>query len=172
MTKYYPLLQGWLDSLCGVYSIVNANRLVNGVSYTDSQPVFNFIIEELHKKRILHKVLIEGINHKNFSSLMYGACRGLFPYMDTNRRNFKSLSAWWKYSKAFLEEKPNRAVILSIGGLHDHLTVVERMSDKQLILFDSDGFKRIYRGDCRLYGYNKKDKNIIYYSQCWYLGSE
>lgn len=166
-----PLQQGWLDSLCGVYSIVNANRLVNNVSHTDSQPLFNLIIEKLHKKRLLHRVILEGINHKNLSWLMGEIGTDVFPLMETNKRGFLSLNDWWQYSRDFLET-PNRTIILSIGGLHDHLSVVQKVGEKSITLFDSDGFKSLRKSQCKLYGYQKKDKYIIYYSQCWYLGRE
>ena len=71
-----------------------------------------------------------------------------------------------------MEEQPNRAVILSIGGLHDHLTVIQKMTDRMMVLFDSDGLKTIRKSSCKIQGYAKPDKYVIYYSQCWYLGKE
>ena len=166
----YPFRQGWLDSLCGVYSIVNAHRLVNGVHYNECQPLFDEIVKYLHRKKILHKVMIEGINHKNFSSIMENVCQPIFPIMETNKRGFYNLDEWWDFSRCFLEEAPRRTIILSLGGSHDHLTNVEKITDKKLFLFDSDGFAQIRKSSCRLYGYLKKDKYVIYHSQCWYLG--
>ena len=130
----YPFMQGWLDSCCGIYSIVNANRIVNNVSYDESQPVFNEIIKNLHKRKILKDVILEGINHRNFSGLMNAVGVNLFPLMEANKKGFSKLNDWWEYTKQFMEEKPNRAVILSIGGLHDHLTVIQKMTDKVMIL--------------------------------------
>lgn len=168
----YPFQQGYLDSLCGIYSMLNANRLVNNVSYENSQPLFNYIISFLYKKRLLQRVIIEGINHRNFSNLMNAVGANLFPLMEANKKGFSKLNEWWEYTKQFMEEKPNRAVILSIGGLHDHLTVIQKMTDKMMILFDSDGFKTIRKSSCKIQGYSKPDKYVIYYSQCWYLGKE
>lgn len=167
-----PFMQGWLDSCCGIYSIVNANRIVNNVSYDESQPIFNEIIKSLHKRKILKDVILEGINHRNFSTLMNSVGTSLFPLMEANKKGFSKLNEWWDYTRQFIEEKPNRAVILSIGGLHDHLTVIQKMTDKMMILFDSDGFKTIRKSSCKLQGYSKTDKYVIYYSQCWYLGKE
>lgn len=167
-----PFMQGWLDSCCGIYSIVNANRIVNNVSYDESQPIFNEIIKSLHKRKILKDVILEGINHRNFSTLMNSVGANLFPLMEANKKGFSKLNEWWDYTRQFIEEKPNRAVILSIGGLHDHLTVIQKMTDKMMILFDSDGFKTIRKSSCKLQGYSKTDKYVIYYSQCWYLGKE
>ena len=168
----YPFMQGWLDSCCGIYSIVNANRIVNNVSYDESQPVFNEIIKNLHKRKILKDVILEGINHRNFSNLMNAVGANLFPLMEANKKGFLKLNDWWEYTKQFMEEKPNRAVILSIGGLHDHLTVIQKMTDRMMILFDSDGLKTIRKSSCKIQGYSKPDKYVIYYSQCWYLGKE
>ena len=126
----YPFMQGWLDSCCGIYSIVNANRIVNNVSYDESQPVFNEIIKNLHKRKILKDVILEVINHRNFSALMNTVGTNLFPLMETNKKGFLKLNDWWEYTRQFMEEQPNRAVILSIGGLHDHLTVIQKMTDR------------------------------------------
>ena len=166
----YPFQQGYLDSLCGIYSILNANRLVNNVSYEASQPLFNDIINLLYKKKLLQRVMIEGINHKNFSWLMTEVGKDIFPIIETNKKGFLSLNEWWKYSRRFMEEGSGRAIILSIGGLHDHLSVIKKIGDRSITLFDSDGFKTIRKSQCKLYGYTKNDKHVIYYSQCWYLG--
>ena len=45
-----PFEQGGLDSLCGLYSIVNAERVVNNTSNDDSLVLFNDIIAYLNKK--------------------------------------------------------------------------------------------------------------------------
>ena len=42
-----PYEQGGLDSLCGLYSIVNAERVINGSTYEESVALFNDIVAYL-----------------------------------------------------------------------------------------------------------------------------
>jgi hypothetical protein len=167
-----PFIQGWLDSLCGVYSIVNAATLINSLSQEDSQKTFNEVIFFLGRRKILDRVIVEGINHKNLYSVIHGACRSLFPYMETNKKGFLTLNQWWRYSKTFLDEKDKRAIILSLGGKHEHLTVIKKMTSRSMLLVDSGGMIKLLKSNCRLPDYKGIDKHIIYYSQCWYLGVE
>jgi hypothetical protein len=165
--------QGYLDSLCGIYSIVNANKIVNNPSDFESQSLFNKIIEFLDKRKILKEVLLEGTNQTIMRKLIKGLCNSNFPLMLSDRKNFNKLDDWWNYSKGFIEEGSNRTIILSLGGKLFHLTVVERMTDKTIYLKDSSyGWRTIKKSMCRLAGYPDSDKYIIYPSQCWYVGKE
>lgn len=165
--------QGYLDSLCGIYSIVNANKIVNNPSDFESQALFNKIIGYLDKKKILKEILLEGTNQTLMRKLIKGLCHSNFPLMITDRKNFTHLDDWWVYSKEFIESGKNRAVILSLGGKLYHLSVIERMTDKMMYLKDSSyGWKTIKKSMCRLAGYPESDKYIIYPSQCWYVGKE
>ena len=166
-----PLNQGYLDGLCGVYSIVNSNILVNNASIQDSQQIFNELIDYLYRKRLLKPVLLEGLNIPIMRQLMH-LTESRFGVIIGNRKSVKSLKQWWDYSKSFLEEKPNRAIILSVGGRADHFTVIERMTQRTIYFKDSSEWKKLNRAMCRLPDYNSDDKYIIYPSQCWYLGRE
>jgi len=45
-----PYRQGALDGLCGVYSIINAVRIVNGIDDEDSEDLFQAIISYLDRE--------------------------------------------------------------------------------------------------------------------------
>ncbi len=166
-------IQGYLDSLCGVYGIVNAEKIVNNTNSEESQLLFNLIISYLSKKRILKDIVINGINHKIMSNIMRDVVGNRIPFSYTNKR-FHNLSSWWSYSTEYLKQEKYRAIILSIGGKENHITVITGITKKRLILFDSGaygGINSIRRSSCKLVGtYGKSDKYIIYPSQCWYLG--
>lgn len=163
--------QGWLDCLCGVYSIVNAEKIINGSSDTDSQELFNAIIEYLSRKRILKTVMLNGVTHKIVSRIMNDVIGDLIPYQQTNKKNFYLLNDWWNYSKEFLEEEQRRVIILSVDGRDSHITVIRSMSDAKMLLCDSSGGKgSLRKTSFRMQDYKKKDKYVIYPAQCWYLG--
>lgn len=163
--------QGYFDSLCGIYSIINADKIVNHSSEGDSQLLFNTIIEYLSSKRILKEVLLEGVSHRLMSKLME-LTKERFTILIGNRRSFLDLRDWWSYSLDFMEEGTNRAMIISIGGKVDHLSALERITDSSMFLRDSSYGRVLRQSYCKLQGYTKPDKYIIYPSQCWYLGKE
>ena len=163
--------QGYLDSLCGVYSVLNAERLINKSMQEDSQLLFNLIIDYLSRKRMLKDVILDGVNHKVISNIMKDVVADRIPYRQTNKRNFYTVKEWWHFSKLFLEEKENRAIILSIGGRENHLTVIERMTDRRMFLSDSSNMLIIRKSQCVI-GYIDREKYVIYPSQTWYLGRE
>ena len=51
--------------------------------------------------------------------------------MPYKRENKTTLGEFWTGMQNFLE-KPNRAILLGLGGVHDHWTVVESISEKQI----------------------------------------
>lgn len=165
--------QGYLDSLCGIYSIVNADRLINKSSDVESQELFNYIVEYLDTRGILKDIILEGSDHRLMSTIISHIGDWKFPVRISNRKNLISVKKWWEYSKEFMEGGENRTIILSIGGKIQHLTVVERITGGTLYLKDSTwGWKTIKKSMCKLPGYAENDKYIIYPSQCWYLGKE
>ncbi len=171
----YAFKQGFLDSLCGVYGIVNAEKIINGSNDERSQLIFNSIVEYLSKKRILKDVLIGGINHKIISNIMFDVIGDMVPYSVTNKR-FHTLKEWWSYSREYLHEKDHRVILLSIGGREDHITVATGMTDRGIKLFDSGaygGIRSIRKSTCKLAGtYDGDDKYLLWPSQCWFLGKE
>jgi hypothetical protein len=54
-----PYAQGALDGLCAVYSIVNATRIVTGISEEEAKDLFKEIIRYLETKKDLGRLLIE-----------------------------------------------------------------------------------------------------------------
>ena len=57
-----PYEQGGLDGLCGVYSIINAARIVNGFNDEVCQEIFFEIIQYLDSKTSLSKLVIHGLD--------------------------------------------------------------------------------------------------------------
>src|SRR5258707_13594028 len=56
-----PFQQGGLDSLCGLYSVVNAERIINRSSDDETQQLFNHLVNFLTRRGLLSKLLIGGI---------------------------------------------------------------------------------------------------------------
>lgn len=170
MTKAFS--QGYLDSLCGIYSILNADKIVNNTPETESLNIFMDIIEFLDGRGTLKDTILYGSDHSLMKTVIRSLGKSRFPLCITNKRGILKLKDWWSYSREFLEGGKNRTIILSLGGKVLHLTVIERMSDRNIFLRDSNWRTSIRKSMCRMMGYTETDKYIIYPSQCWYLGKE
>ena len=163
-------LQGYLDSLCGVYSIINAEKLINGSSTEQSQRIFNRVIKYLNTNHTLCDNIIGGTDYVSMLDIIESLLGNKMTVFKS-RKQFDTIDDWWNYSLNFILEPTIRTIILSIGGREDHVTVVKSMSDKSMILLDSGGIKQIRRSTCELKGYTDKDRYIIFPYQCIYLMS-
>ncbi len=167
-----PFRQGYLDSLCGIYSILNADKVINNPTKEESELLFNNIIRFLSKKRILRDIIIEGSDHKTISKIMDNVVVDRIPLRMSNKKSLFSIDEWWKYSQEFLSEKLNRAVIVSIGGKDSHLTVANKITNKRMFLLDSNWREFIKKDDCTTVWNYDETRHVIYPAQCWYLGKE
>jgi hypothetical protein len=157
-----PFEQGGLDSLCGLYSIVNAERVVNNTSNDDSLVLFNDIIAYLNKKRQLSGILVEGMYLKNVKIVLENVVGDRIPYqrLPFAGKPNPDLDVFWKEIQYFLEEKTHRAVILSLSGVHDHFTVIRSISDRQMQLFDSNAWYRINRTNVTTTNQTKHSRTV------------
>lgn len=163
----YIFLQGYLDSLCGIYSIVNADKVINKTGYEESQRLFNKIIRYLADNGDLSKYIIRGIDYRVLLDILNNLPVSGIRIFDS-RKKFKDVDEWWNYSQEFMST-PNRVILLSLGGREDHYTVISLMTDGAARLTDSGGIKMIRRSSCELKGYTEDDKYVIYPYQCLYL---
>ena len=69
-------------------------------------------------------------------------------------------------------EVPNRAILLCLGGVYDHWTVVQSISNKQIKFFDSDGLKHLNRSACTTQEPDKKRRHAIYPTHTYFLYSD
>src|SRR5512145_281396 len=65
-----PFQQGGLDSLCGLYSIINAERFINHSSDEEAQQLFDDLVHFLSRRKLLSKLLIGGIIHTEMLLLL------------------------------------------------------------------------------------------------------
>jgi hypothetical protein len=167
-----PFEQGGLDSLCGLYSIVNAERVINNTGKEDSLALFNETLAYLNKKRMLRDILIDGMYLKNVKTILENVVGDRIPYQRLPFAGWPNpdLTTFWKEIQSFLEENPHRAVILSLSGVHDHFTVIKGISDRQMQLFDSDTLLRLNRNNCTTTYQTKTRRHVLYPAQTYFLG--
>lgn len=167
--KILPFEQGGLDSLCGIYSLVNAERLINKTSTENSQKLFNEIIEYLGKSKLLASIFTEGMILKNMKSILGDVIGHRISYRKVHFAGVTNpdLNSFWDEITSFLG--PQRAVILCMSGVYDHWSVVKEISDKRIGLFDSNGLCRMNRINCTTSDVMGSRHHVFHPAQTFFL---
>ncbi len=152
-----PLQQGSLDGLCGVYSIVNAMRLVcRKMNLEAAEELFGFLMKSTDSQCWeMRRAARSGLSSRQLSRLVERAAiymhRKFGIRISIIRANYRrqrgeSLSRLW----AILGREICKGSVALIGlfGRQDHWTVGTAISAKRIDLFDSDGMRTLLRSSC------------------------
>ncbi|MBE7434006.1 MAG: hypothetical protein HS100_08810 [Anaerolineales bacterium] len=175
MSGLPPFQQGGLDSLCGLYSIINAERIVNRSSDEDAQKLFNHLIHYLSRRGLLSKILIDGIIHKEMLVILNKiAGRKRIANVEIPFRGVPNpdLTTFWKSMQAFLDGTPGRSIVLGLQGYHDHWTVIEKITNRSILLYDSSLIKRLPRTSCTTVYATYQRKHVLLPAQTYYLSND
>ena len=149
-----PLTQGKLDCLCGLYSIINAVRLLRQpiapLSYPASRRLFEAGTDLLHKNGWLDAALVDGMVIRRWKSLA-----ALITAQASTNTHTMSVETPMipngKLSAAAIERwiveglAAGMPVLMHLGQRHQHYTVVAGIDRQHISLFDSWGLVRIKR---------------------------
>ena len=142
-----PFEQGGLDALCGIYSLVNADKIVKGT--TDHAELFHLIIHHLASKDKLADTLVNGMLLKDVKAIVAEILENRWEwgirFAGVGTPNLKD---FWKEMHDFLLGGKNRAIIICLSGIHDHWTVVKGITKDRLVLHDSGGLCYLPRKHC------------------------
>jgi hypothetical protein len=166
-----PYEQGGLDSLCGVYSIINAARKVVKINKNQALELFNKIIDFLDDEGRFKRVMLEGISLHDISQIINEIIKPKYPI--ESKAPFWhfpniSLKYFWDEMMDFCTE-PNTAILIGVGGIHDHWTVVESIAENRIHLFDSNKIKRFERNRCSTQRTDKKRLHKLYPTHTYFL---
>ncbi|MCE9644622.1 MAG: hypothetical protein K8S20_01385 [Chloroflexi bacterium] len=170
-----PFQQGGLDSLCGLYSIINAERFINHSSDEETQQLFNDLIHYLSRRGLLTKFLIGGIIHTEMLVILnkvVGKKRISNVSIPWRGVMNPDLTNFWKSMQRFLDGTPGRAIILGLQGYHDHWTVIDKITSRSIILYDSALIKRLPRSSCTTVYATWKRKHLLLPAQTYFLSNE
>lgn len=146
-----PFRQGDLDSLCGVYAIVNAVRRCTataGVADQEWKLLFNHLIAADRRELEAAEAVTIGMFNKPLWRRAKAACvycRRLGVDLAATRpfrlKEWRQLDLpHWLAEQA---TRPTTAVVLGLADPWDHWTVLHRVGRYYVTFFDSDGCKRI-----------------------------
>ena len=146
-----PYLQGALDGLCAVYSIVNAARIISDIGEEESRELFKQILLYLEKTSDLSRILMEGIGLNTIGAILRDVVNGRIRqrWMPFKHCPETSLDEFWCKMLEFLDGGFKRAILICLSGpLWDHWSIVHSISEKQIYFFDSHKLKRLNRSRC------------------------
>lgn len=170
-----PYQQGGLDSLCGLYSIVNAERFINRSNDDETQRLFNELVQYLARRRLLGKLFLDGIIHTQMLDILQkvvGKKRISSVQIPWRGVATPDLTAFWRSMQNFLDGTPRRAIILGLQGYHDHWTVIESMTPRSILLYDSALIKRLPRYRCTTSYVTEARVHILLPAQTYFLSNE
>jgi hypothetical protein len=170
-----PFQQGGLDSLCGLYSIVNAERYINHSSDEETQRLFDDLIYYLSRRGLLSKFLIGGIIHTEMLVILkkvVGEKRISNVEIPWRGVQNPDLTKFWKSMQDFLDGTSRRAIILGLQGYHDHWTVIESITNRSILLYDSALIKRLPRSSCTTVYATWKRKHLLLPAQTYFLSND
>ena len=170
-----PFQQGGLDSLCGLYSIINAERFINHSSDEEAQRLFDDLVHFLSRRKLLSKLLIGGIIHTEMLLLLdkvVGKQRISNVQIPWRGVPNPDLTTFWKSMQGFLDGTPGRAIILGLQGYHDHWTVIENITNRSILLYDSALIKRLPRPSCTTVYTTETRKHLLFPAQTYFLSNE
>lgn len=149
-----PARQGSLDGLCGVYAIINSIHYALGSRVflqSDAECLYRFMLEQVDVEGWLGDLILRGSSAAELGLLLHLANDWL--------RSKKQIGV--SYSKPFHRDKnallpqvfdeisrhlrlTRTAVIVGIDGVNGgHWTVARAVTDKNLVLADSGGWRRL-----------------------------
>jgi hypothetical protein len=166
-----PFEQGKLDSLCGLYGIVNAERKINNSTTEESQVLFNQIIKYLERKKLLGSMLVDGMLLKHVKPILTGVVKERVRHQRLVFAGVHNpdLTTFWEETSAFLNSNPKRAVLLCLTGYYEHWTVIREITDRQMQLFDSDAWRYINRSNCTTTTTTARRRHQILAAQTYFL---
>ncbi len=164
-TARRPYRQGDLDSLCGVYSVVNAVRaLCTEVDTETAEHLFDLLMQKLLRTTGNHTTAVTwGIGRLMLRSLLDEATTYMLDDFDIQlkaRRLPKTLrhrgsrdQLWQALAEVV---SPSCVAILGLAGKHSHWTVASTVTPLSIRLFDSGRLKSLPRARCTIRATSKR----------------
>lgn len=152
--KPKPYQQGQLDGFCGLYCIVNAVRYLGLLgSKVHGQQLMAELCAVLETQCGLEERFQDGTDPAEIVSLLkqivepqYGVKR-IRPFHKVAART--TFTDYASVIRTFLATK-NGIVLVSLGGYHDHWSLVRRVTSRSFLFYDSDGLKQLAFRNCQL----------------------
>ena len=146
-----PFIQGNLDGYCGIYSIVNAIHYLCGpISKTRGNELLYEGLKRLEAKQAVVECVIDGMSGRDIRAVLDGGISkqyGLSVKKPFHCKKSVPLDVVWNHMAAFLKNN-HGVIVLGLEGKHNHWSLVNKVTDKSLLLFDSSHRRYLPKRNC------------------------
>ena len=151
-----PFRQGELDSLCGLYAVLNAlNALCAEVDNDVGEALFGVMVQALSQAADRPLAALScGMSQDLVVAMLDVACRELERLLDIRIRH-RAFPAFDEPPKLGIlwdrlqgEISRSQVAIVGISGVHEHWTVAYAVSPKVIRLADSQDWRVLMRDRC------------------------
>jgi len=185
--------QGDVDSLCGIYALLNSVRYLKQVKGWKVQArLMKKILDHMEAKGMTAttvRLTYEGtLLNEMASALKYVVCpkyqiKRAKPY---HKNPETTINHFLRHCQGFLEQKTEpiielkgeqkkkyKAIILTaIGGKHDHWTLIYKITQNRILLYDSSKLTYLSKKYCCLPTDEIQTTHIIYPTHTYFLWVE
>jgi len=143
--EHKPYRQGHLDKYCGIYCVVNTVHYLRGpICDKHASKLFYKTIKTLNRKVCAVERIGIGTGLGELGELLAQTAYRyqLRLYRPFTQNRGVSLEVYWDSLQQFITHR-NGVVLINITGSRDHWTLVKDVTEKSLLLFDSNGMARI-----------------------------
>ncbi len=169
-----PYEQGYLDGLCGVYSVINATRLIfKGMSEEECMKLFGACMRHIETRKSLGKVSTGGVGKEDIWSILRKVVMQKYeihvkrPFAKNGNHSTRD---YFNVLHDYFNKGNKRAAIIGVlSDDWDHWTVIRSLSPKRIILFDSSMMKSININRCTIRKANKRKPYLINIQDTFFL---
>ncbi|MNR96992.1 hypothetical protein D3C72_281550 [compost metagenome] len=154
--------QGSLDSLCGVYAVINSVKAVahtRGFSLRrwECRALFSRLCGVLADGGLLADALTHGTTIRTFQAMTRDAHEWLLEARGLQlecRRAFgkspESLDQFWRKLSDHAQDQGPGSVLIGLSGRMEHWSCIRSINDRAIVLVDSDGARILRRELCTI----------------------
>lgn len=146
-----PYLQGDFNNTCGIFSILNAYKIIYEANEDSTYFLYEEIVRYFIKKRMWADISLDGMNFKQMNMVMRDVGSKYLDYK-VSWMSFPTptLTIFWNSMKSHLRDNKG-CVILGISNREEHWTVAEKSTPRGIRLCDSNGWKYLRKHMCTMY---------------------
>jgi hypothetical protein len=154
--------QGSLDTLCGVYAVINSTKAVAAthgcrVRRPECTTLFRRLCDVLADGGILADALTEGTTIRTFQAMTRNAHAWLAAERGLelgSRRAFSasagSLDLFWRKLEKHVGCEGKGSALIRLSGRIEHWSCVRSINSRAMVLVDSNGAKILRRDRCTI----------------------
>lgn len=148
-----PFQQGELDGLCGIYSIINATKLlVNRLGQECGEDLLLDAVLALERRgKPVSKFIIDGLTIADIAYILRTVVCPQFNIVRSkpfHKQPHISIAKFWDAMTDFLTAGGGRSIITGLEWHeYSHWTVIRQIGNKRLLLYDSS--QRVFLNRCQ-----------------------